>query len=189
MGLPLGVVILSLSCGCGPYIGDYQFSPRPLLAQVPRASPQTAPPLTVLASVIGVHRSDSKLAIPQSVEVRLRLENPGPGAVNFNPQTLELTNGELLRFAPPITRPPQAFTIAPGQSVLQMAYFPFPPDHCYSNTDLESLQLRWMVQVDGRNIAQVANFRRTYPRYYYYPYWSYDGAYPVYGPSFVFVHR
>ena len=64
-------------------------------------------------SVIGVHREDRTEGFPESVEVRMRLENNGPETVRFDPQTLELTNGRLLPFPPPLARPPNPITLAP----------------------------------------------------------------------------
>jgi hypothetical protein len=192
----LAALLLPGLPGCTEYLGDYQYMPRPLLAEVPPTPPLTAPPLAVLASVMGVHRADSKQAIPESVEVRLRLDNHGPGLVTFNPQSLELTSGALVRFPPAVTSPAPPLSVPTGQSATIIAYFPFPPGQSYHHTDLESLQLRWLVQIAGQTIAQVANFRRVYPRYYYDPYagpyapYPYAYPYPWYGSTVVVVrHR
>jgi hypothetical protein len=176
--------------GCAQYIGDYQFAPRPMLAQVPATQPGQTPPLTALASVLGVRRTDQEQGIPESVHVRLRLENDGPGPVNFNPLTLGLTNGVLYRFPTPLTAPAQPVSLGPGQAAVFDAYFPFLAGQSYRNTDLESLQLRWQVQIAGQVVGQVVSFARVHGRYYD-PYWDgYAGyPYPYYGGSVVVIHR
>lgn len=218
--------------GCSDYIGNYQYSPRPLVAQVPGpqyppttqpqgllppgAPPQTppqqdaqpqygqpqngqpqygqpqgmppqmfqqAPPsLTVLATIIGVHRADKDLGIPDSVEVRLRIDDNGPYPVNFDPQTLELTNGQLSVFGPPIVHPNQMIGLQPQQTAYLSVFFPFPDRHSVDDTDMNTLQLRWRVQVGGQVIGQIADFHRVWTYddgpYYYRPYYAYP-VYPV----------
>lgn len=184
--LMLGLPAVILLGGCSQYVDDFQYMPRPALAQLPPASPQQAPPITVQASVIGVRHADSKEGIPTCVEVRMQVENSGAQDVVFDPRTLALTNGELLSFGPPLLRPPQPMTLAPMQSVMLVTYFPFPPGRSYDDTDLESLQLRWLVQIDKHTIGQVVYFRRVH-YYYYDPYWAYP-PYGFYG-GVVIVHR
>ena len=58
--------------------------------------------------------------------------------------------------------------------------FPLPPP--LGGNDLESLTLRWNIQVGSQNMSQSVSFQRVYPRVYYYdPYWR---AYPGYPPYF-----
>lgn len=185
--LPLAILL----AGCSEYVDDYQYQPRPALAQIPPAPPQQAPPVTVLASIMGVHREDSKLAIPESVEVRMQIQNTGAQSVAFDSNTFALTNGELLNFAPPSVRPPQPLTLGPGQLAMLVAYFPFPPGRSYGNMDMETLQLRWLVQFDGHSVGQVIYFRREHD-YYYNPYWNappYYGGWGWYGGVVIVGHR
>jgi hypothetical protein len=173
--------ILSMAlCGCSPYLGDFQYVPHPALAEIPPVAPDKASPLSAFVSVIGVFRGDAKQGIPESVEVRFRLENNGPHAVSFDPNSLELMTGDLQSFQPPIVRPPQPVTLAPTQLAMFDAFFPFSPGRDYDNTDLRSLQLRWRENIDASPVRQVVSFRRIYPyRYYYYPdpYWGYPWFY------------
>jgi hypothetical protein len=140
---------------------------------------------------MGVHREDSKLAIPESIEVRLQFQNTGAQSVSFDSSTLALTSGELLNFAPPLVRPPQPLMLGPGQSAMLVAYFPFPPGRSYDNMDMETLQLRWVVQFDGHGAGQAIYFRREH---YYYdnPYWNappYYGGWGWYGGVVIVGHR
>jgi hypothetical protein len=164
--------------GCSTYIEGYHFVPRPAVALVPATQPNQPPPTAAIVSVVGVRRGNGSDGVPQSVEVRMRIENNGPEMAVFDPKTMELLDGGLLEFPAPILRPPQPMTLAPGQAVVVGAFFPFPPGRSYATTDLEQLQLRWRVQVGGQEVSQAADFRRVI-RAYYNPYW--DEPYPPYG--------
>jgi hypothetical protein len=186
------IVSLSLLAGCSDYANSFDYVPHPALVEVEPAPPDKAPPVSALASIIGVHHLDSDRELPESVEVRLRLENNGPHTVTFDPQSLQLSTGDLLEFDPPIVRPSHSVTLAPSDVAIFDGFFPFPPRRSSDSIDMRSLQLRWHVQIDGSNVGEAVSFRRTYPyRYYYadpypYPYWG-----PGYfGGGVVFVgHR
>jgi hypothetical protein len=122
--------------------------------------------------------------------VRLRFESNIAEPVIFDPRSLNLTNGELLPFGPPILQPAQTIDVTPMQPVTVSAFFPFPPGRSYDNTDMESFQLRWDALIDGQAVRQVAYFHRV-AYAYYPPYYGYYGYYP--GPCFssrvVLVHH
>jgi len=179
---------LPLICGCSSYVGDFQYVPQPALAEIPPNPPDKDPPVSAFASVIGVHRADRDQDIPESVEVRFRLENNGPHTITFDPESLELMTGDLLAFETPIVHPAHVVTISPSDVVMVDAFFPFAPRHSYQNTDMSSLQLRWREQIDQSPVAQSTSFRRIYPYHYYYgpdPYWGY----PYYGGVVIVHHR
>jgi hypothetical protein len=174
---------LMLAGGCSPYVDDYQFQPRPALAEVRSGTTQNAlAPVTALASVIGVRYADQKEGLPDCVEIRVRLEATGSESVTFDPRTLELTNGTLLIFPTPIIKPAAPITLGPTQSAVVTGYFPFPTGYTYITSDLATLQLRWLVQVNGQTVRQLAYFSRVVPAYYYYydPYYA-DPPYPYAG--------
>jgi hypothetical protein len=192
----LGVaLLLPLIAGCSVYVGDVSFVPHPAVADVPPTPPQQTPPVSAMASIIGVRYDSPSEQLPSSVEVRLRVDNNGPGNVVFSPTSMELSNGELQKFPPPIVRPPDPVSLVQGQSAYVTAYFPFPPGHSLYDTDYGSFQLRWRVQIDGKIVGQGAFFRRQYSTYYDYgyggygpyPYWGYPAPYYVGGV--VVVHR
>jgi len=185
---------LMLVTGCSPYINDIYYTPHPAVAEVQVATTQPAqvatPPVTTYATIVGVRREDRDQHIPLSVEVRLRLENHGSQAVSFDPHTLDLTNGELVVFPPPIVRPPQAFSILPGQPAIVQANFPLPPGFSYDGAGMATLQLHWDVQIDGHVVQQMAKFHRAHRYYYYDPYWDYPPygyGYPYDGYPFIGV--
>lgn len=179
---------LTFLCGCSTYVGDFQYAPHPALAEIPPNPPDKDPPVTAFASVIGVHRADGDQDIPESVEVRFRLENNGPHTITFDPSSLQLMTGDLLAFEPPIVHPAHVVTISPSDVVMVDGFFPFPPRHSYHDIDMSALELRWREQIDGSPVTQGTSFRRVYPYHYYYgpdPYWGY----PYYGGVVIVHHR
>ena len=123
--------------------------------------------------------------MPTSVEVRLRIDNNGTHRINFDPRSLSLMDGSLAVFPPPIVRPPTPVVLDPTQSVILTAFFPFPPGLSYEDLDMQTLQLRWKADIDGRRVGQVVYFQRARVYYYYdYP------PPPVFvGGGVVIVHR
>jgi hypothetical protein len=145
----------------------------------------------MLAIRLGVRYDDDQDKIPPSVEIRIRMDNNGPWPALFDPMSMELSNMELSRMGAAIVRPPTPISLAPGQSAYLTAYFPFPPGQSQDTMDLNSLQLRWSVQLGNRPIGQQVFFTRVWPSYYGGgPYW-----YPPPPPPFGFyggvivVHR
>ncbi len=170
---------LMLLTGCSAYVSDFQYVPHPALAEIPPAAPDKSPPVSAFATIIGVRRADAKQGIPESVEVRFRVENNGPHTVMFDPRSLELTTGDLQNFQPPVLRPIEPVTLAPTQLAMFDAFFPFPFGRSYDDTDMRSLQLRWGEKIDASPVRQIVSFRRIYPYRYYYPdpYWGYPWFY------------
>jgi hypothetical protein len=176
--------LLFAAVGCSPYVDDYYYAPRPALAEIPPAAGEQAPPLSASVSVIGIHREDRHEHIPLSVEVRLRLDNDGSHTLQFDPKSLALSDGSLAAFLPPIVRPPDRITLAPAESVMLDIFFPFPDGVDYEDLDMQSLQIRWQVLIDGKRVGQVVYFHRIVT-VYYRPYPP-----PVFvGGGVIFVHR
>lgn len=186
----LSLLALSLLTGCSTYVDEYEYLPSPVLAEAPPLAPDQTPPASMMASVIGVRRDDPKSGIPASVEVRLRLENSDGKTVAFDPRTLDLINGALWKFPPPIVQPSGPVMVPPEQSVVVSAYFPLPPGQSWDDVYLGSLQLRWRIKVDGRDLGQAAYFHRIARLYFHAedPFWEY----PFYGGPYrpiVIVHQ
>jgi hypothetical protein len=169
------VPLLPLLGGCSDYAGSYYYTPRPGMAELRSATTQPATVAAGLAVISGVRKADADLGIPDSVEVRFRLDNNGPQEIVFDPATLELSGGSLTRFEAALVRPREAVTLPPQQSAAFIAWFPFPGGRPHDKTDLSSLQLRWLVQVGGQAVRQDILFQRVYPVQvdYYDPYWDY----------------
>ena len=160
-----------LTAGCtstaSPYVPGFRYAPEPALVDVFRkGTTRQSPPLSVMASIIGVRRGGRGADTPQSVEVRLRFENNGPSHVSFDPHSLELVTGTLQAFGPPIVRPPGPLELNGGQSATLTALFPFPPGTGYRTLVLDTLRLRWQVQIDNKPVPQTAYFERASPLYY-----------------------
>jgi hypothetical protein len=185
--IALGLLV-GLAGGCSPYVEGLRYAPHPAVAEVrlaaTSAGQQAQPPLTGYATVIGIRREDQKQHVPLSVEVRLRLDNHGPQEVAFDPRTLDLTDAELARFAPPLLSIPQPASIAPEQPYIVQANFPFPPGLSYDSNGMENLQLRWAVQVGGHIVPQSASFQRIHNYYAADPYLG-VGLWPAF-PGFGF---
>lgn len=165
-GLTVAAMLASFvalpGCGSGTYEPAAYYEPQPALVEVVyRAAGQAQQvPLTVLASVRGIRRADSKAGTPPSVEVRLRLENHGPSSVEFDPGSLELTSGSLRDFSPPRADPPAPTDLSPAQSRTITAAFPFPPGLDDRSAELDHLRLRWRVTINGQSVPQTALFVR-----------------------------
>jgi len=100
--LLLGLLCVGSLVGCSPYLEDFNYSPHPAVVEVRSTTNSQSPAVVALASVIGVHVADKKLDIPESVELRLRLENNGQETATFDPATMQLTSAHLQPFPPPI---------------------------------------------------------------------------------------
>ena len=174
----LCLFLLVLAGGCSQYVSDYRYAPYPGVAEIPSTQPQDPPRVSTLASIIGVHYEDHSAGIPFSVETRLQLTNNTAQTVVFDPTSLQLLTGSLVTFPPPVVRPPQPFALAPGQAATVGAYFPFAAGQSLDQINMDSLQLRWRVQLDGDRVGQAINFRRAYTYYYDEgPYWGYPYPY------------
>ena len=177
----LGGLLLLLAAGCAPYVEGYYYAPHPALALIPATQPSQPPTVAAFASVVGIRRQDDQLHLPLSIEVRLRIDNNGSQQLWFDPRSMQLTSGDLIRFGPPLIDAESQLVVDPGQSALITANFPFPGGKSYDDFDLSSLELRWGERVGPQNVGQVAEFRRAiyvYPSYYYGPYWDYGYPYP-----------
>jgi hypothetical protein len=186
LSLFLGLAFIALAGGCSEYVSDYHYAPYPGVSDIPSTQPQEPPQASAAASVIGIHYQNRDEGIPFSVEVRLQVTNVSAQTVVFDPSSLQLTTGSLVAFPPPLIRPPEPFGLGPNQAGIVNIYFPFPPGQDdLDRINLDSLQLRWRVQVDGRRIGQVINFHRTWNYYYddgpYYYGYPYPYPYPYVG--------
>lgn len=189
VGLLISAFCLLGVVGCSQYDDDYQYTPRPVTADIPSTQPGGPPPVSTMVTVVGVRYEDEDNKLPPCIEVRLRLDNNGPDPVLFDPMTMQMSTGQLVQMAPPIIRPPTPINLAPAQSAYLTAYFPFPAGSSYDRLDLNSLQLRWEVSIGGRRVGQVVNFTRVWQSYYGGgPYWYWGPPYGWYG-GVVVVHR
>jgi hypothetical protein len=180
-----GLFLLILGSGCSQYVENYFYVPHPAMVGITGGPPQVQPPpppqsaappqppatqpagndlVTAYAMVVGVWR--------------------GPENAYFDPKTLSLLDGQLREFPAPVLRPPESIMLAPSQSAEVSAFFPFPAGRSYDTTNLQSLQVRWAIMIQGDRIEQGAEFHRIRPyRYYADPYWDYPPYYYGWGPG------
>ena len=163
----LALVILG-GCAATTYDERYLYEPR--LVDVETAAPGEAqgPPVRTLVAVAGVRRADPDANLPASVEIRLRIENAGPAAVRFDPQTLALFSADFTQFPAPITRPADPLEIPPGQTGTIEVFFPFPGGRYPGDLDLGGLNLRWTLSIDDQPVTRSTTFNRRrvlYPRF------------------------
>ncbi|MHC4447723.1 MAG: hypothetical protein ACYSXF_08100 [Planctomycetota bacterium] len=162
----LALVILG---GCAStYDQRYLYEPRLVDVEAPVPGQADATPVRTLVTVAGVRRADSQADLPASVEIRLRIENAGPAAVSFDPETLALFSADFTQFPAPITRPAERVEIPPGQAATIEVFFPFPDGRYPGDLDLGGLNLRWALLIDGQPVSCSTTFNRRrylYPRF------------------------
>jgi hypothetical protein len=168
-----------VGCTNSPYVDGYYYSPQQVVATAPATQPGQPPPAQVSASIVGIRVEDDANHLPQSVEVRVRIDNYGPYQVTLDPRSMQLTTASLYLFPPPVFQSPAPVSLNPQDSVIVGAFFPFTAGKSYDDFDMASLRLRWTLVVGGASLPQIADFQRTAVRYYYEqdPYWHPYGYY------------
>jgi hypothetical protein len=189
------IVPLLLMVGCAAGYEDYYYLPHPGMAAIPATQPSQPPLVTAFATVVGINGPDDRSGRLPTVATRLRLHNNGPETVTFDPHSISLSTSDLVPFPAPILNTTSLLTIAPGDTAMISADFPFPDGRTPAQLDLSSLQLRWSVRTGTGTAEQTLNFQRHIDRSYYYsnpywddPYYGYGYPYPVFGGA-VIIHR
>lgn len=162
------LLIPLVGAGCtGTYDGRYVFQPKPAVVDV--VVDQHAGPIRTLATITGLRRAESETGEPASIEVRMRIENPGPAAVELEPNSLSLVAGNLAQFPEPSCEPDHVVTIAAEESADLLARFPFPENRYPADFDLAGLSLSWTLVVGDARARGSASFERRV-RYYNDPF-------------------
>lgn len=156
------------------YISAYQYTPEIQEVTVFSSDTQNAEAARVLVSVVGVSRGDDESGIPPAVEIRLRFENHSAGAIAVNPAECRLFAADLREFPPPSAEPDGTIELEPGESVVITVRFPFPGGEIPGRFDLDGLNVRWSIQIDGVDRAQSATFNRLREMHYN----SYERPFP-----------
>ncbi len=152
--------------GCSGYDHRYVFLPGPIDVEAAVPGVEGVEPARTLVSVVGVRKADPKAGLPESVEVRLRVENTSPVDIRFDPASLQLVSAGLERFPDPIVQPMRGVTLAPGESAQVDAWFPFRADERPTEMDLSGLNLRWTIVIEGQRVTSSASFQRRPDAYY-----------------------
>ena len=179
----------TLACGlvgCSAYDSRFQFAPKP--AEVVAYAGETAgdPGVRTLASILGLRNPPLASSQPAVIELAVRIENQTDKPVTFDPAGFQLVSGDLRDFAAPTLAAGGAGPIGidPKQTWSAVMRFAFPPGVRKDDVNLDGLNLRWALTVDGKTTTHSVSFTRRIVRSYYddrwhsMPYYYYD---PFYG--------
>ncbi len=171
------LLLLALLSGCSTYRDDFQYTPRPdgfLITSPPATAAQ---PLELQVSIIGV-RTDHPKEHPNTIEVRIRIENHTPALAIFIPESMQLIASDLGVFERPEVDPAEGVRIKPGDDAKVTAYFPLiTRDSQRRSGPLAGLNLRWTMKVGDQPVTCSSNFTRRpyydgpYGNPYYYDSW------------------
>lgn len=160
------IVSTTILAACSIYDYRYEYPPGPVDVIVAWPGAEESEPVHTLVSMRGVRKADPETMLPASVEVVLRVENTSPHPVELEPGSIALFSADLARFPDPIVRPGHDAEVDPGGSSVVQAYFPFPEGKVPGDFDLDGLNVRWTVLVEGHAVTSSASFAR-YPNAYY----------------------
>lgn len=189
---PLAALLL-VAAACTSTRLALEFTPAP--AEVVVASEDGAPLARVLATVVEARRHDGDPDRPFELHLRVRLENLGGEDLSLDVEELLLLDAGLVPFGTPRARDPTrgepATRVPPDGVAVVDLLVPFPRDREPADLDLEGLNLRWTLRVDGRaRVGSVAFTRvrrergrddaRFHGSYWYGPH--YGPGFRGYGP-------
>ncbi len=170
------VAIAAILNGCATYQTGYRYRPNPASVTVTGGPATEANAVHVLGTVVGVRTEWAKLH-PDTVEIRLLVDNNAPAPVVLAPGELVLRSADLNAFAPPTTDPAEPITVPPGAQEAVTAYFPLGGEDV--DYDLDGLTLRVPLRIGNETVARTITFDRRNVRVYRYRDPFYD---PWYGP-------
>ena len=157
---------VALAGGCSVYDHRYDYPPGPVDVVAVAPGNAAAESIHTLVSMRGVRKADAKSDIPASVEVRFRVENTSGTGVSLVTKSLALFSADLIRFPDPIVVPLNAVEIPPGGSAVFEAFFPFPGGKVPGEFDLDGLNVRWALRIDGQDVTSSLSFARLPHAYY-----------------------
>jgi hypothetical protein len=177
--------------GCSAYDSRYQFTPKPaeVVVYPENAAAPGAPGVLgvrTLVSVLGLRNPPLGSSQPPVIELAMRIENQTDKPVIFEQANLELVSGDLRDFARPMLSVPDSgpITIDSLQTWSATAQFEFPPGVGKDDLNLDGLNLKWALIIDGKFVTRSVGFTRRIVRGYYYesgwhsePYFYYYGPY------------
>jgi hypothetical protein len=179
IGIGVMAMLAVWMVGCSTYRSGYRFTPAPASVEV--SAPQTTGDVTLLGTVVGV-RSQWAKSHPETVEVRLLVDNNTRETVTVDPSRLVLRSADLSAFAQPVAEVPGLMSVAAGQEGQLSVFFPIEED-AGDFRDLAGLSLRVPVRVGEMETVRSVSFsRRIVERYYYRDPWGY--GYPSFYGSY-----
>jgi hypothetical protein len=185
VALGLGLALLLGGCQTSS-TRAFTFLPRPQSVLV-AGPPEVGTIGRAVIVVIGSLKADASTGMPESMHVRLVLENRAQRAIAFVPGQFRLRGSDLIPFGEPRLVPPEPPEVLPGAETTVDVYFPVPEGRRLSNLDLSGLDLRFSVAHESSVTDVTASFERIevqpYAPYPYpyapwgYPYVYYDWRY------------
>lgn len=142
------------------YVQGYRFAPEPALTVMRKPGSQV-PAVSMLTSIIGLRYGAPSNNVPPALEIRMRIENTGSQPLTFDPRSAILVNGALQSFDPPEAHTNGPVHVAANQTDIVTLYFPFPPHTYPREMPLDTLRLRWQVELEGQSYLQTAFFERV----------------------------
>lgn len=162
------LAIVSLLGGCRGYYRSWQYLPNREVHDLTVKRPEKSP-LTVRteATIVGILRPDS--APYRKLHVRLRIENTSQEPLQLKPSRTRAVPNGITELAP--LEAFESIELTSGEKRTVDMFFPLPDPVDLPNSSLAEIELRWVLESDGREYLSKATFRRG-PR-----------AYPGYGPN------
>lgn len=99
--------------------------------------------------------------LPAGMEARIRLDNDTDERAIVDAGALELVALDLTSFPPPIVSPSHGLDLAPEQSGLVTARFPYPLGESSRTEGLRAVDLRWVVALNGQPLSNELTFHRV----------------------------
>jgi hypothetical protein len=106
--------------------------------------------------------ADRELKLPAAMEAHIRLDNETDHPARIDPHAIELIARDLTRFPPAIVAPDETVEVAPGQSAVVSARFPYPAgERVQDGAGLHSVELRWTFASGDRPFTNSLTFDRA----------------------------
>jgi hypothetical protein len=183
--LLLAAAAAALMGGCATNATRYE----PSLSSVDVPLGDSGTSVTALVSVGPV---PAGRGMPETIEMRLRLDNHGERPVALEAEGLELVAADLTSLGRPELIPAGRVEVAPGGAATVGAAFAVPPELKPNPDALRALNLRFELEVEGRSYASSVTFDRVERERsrvygpYEYGYWPYPGFVT---PPIIVVHH
>lgn len=155
------VLALASLAGCASTRLGLDYEPTPAELVLHAADESAEPLARVLVSIIEARRTGADHKGPWELLARMRLENLGAESVRLLPDELLLVDGELNAFGT-VVLAELPHPLARGEADQIDLVFPMPGGMAPAELDLDGLNLRCPLEVDGKRLVLGASFTRVY---------------------------
>lgn len=164
-GTPRGaglLVLALLATACASTRMDLDYDPAPAELILKGTGGESDPVARVLISLVEARRAGPERTGDWELVAHLRVENDRADSVIVRAGEMLLVDGELREFGAAILAELPS-PVERGAARQFTAVFPFPEGREPSQIDLDGLNLRCPLDVDGRRIVLAATFQRVRP--------------------------